>query len=86
VLNRAADESGRHLEEDFRQEVLDNVRRAYEAGNDSISLNASLPPQELAKLTAWIHERNSRVFGERILAAIEIVHLRRRLRELGEDA
>ena len=89
-------------EEDFRQEVLDNVRGAYAAANGSTTLTLSLPPLPVSPTTtaeierrlhhdvhaivAWFHGRLSAALGERITAAVEIVQLRRRLRALGEDA
>ena len=88
--------------EDFRQEVLDNVRGAYAAANGSMTLTLSLPllpvsPTTTAEIerrlhhdvnaiVAWFHGRLSAALGERITAAVEIVQLRRRLRALGEDA
>ena len=88
--------------EDFRQEVLDNVRGAYAAANGSMTLTLSLPPLPVSPATtaeierrlhhdvhaivAWFHGRLSAALGERITAAVEIVQLRRRLRALGEDA
>jgi hypothetical protein len=87
--------------EDVRQEVLDNVRGAYAAANGSMTLTLSLPPLPVSPTTtaeierrlrhdvnaivAWFHGRLAAALGERITAAVEIVQLRRRLRELGED-
>jgi hypothetical protein len=89
------------IDESYRAEVLKSVRRSYEAMNGSISLTFSLPAlpvdpataaeieasiaKHVGTLTKWFHDRTSAALGERILAAVEIVELRRTLRLLGHE-